>query len=187
MDSRTVSLARESYAPLAARAAELADRFFENLFIRQAAVRPFFAADVSEQKRQLPSTLQTLLDSAQKLESIAPALAELGKKYAAAGAQPVHYSAVSRTLIDTMREMSGLTWEARYTRAWTGIFAAVSKAMIKAATAKAPVQARPAARSAKPQPAAATKPTTKHAPSKACDPPYTVGKDGVKKPKLECL
>lgn len=24
-------------------------------------------------------------------------------------------------------------------------------------------------------------------PSKACDPPYTVGKDGVKKPKLECL
>jgi serine/threonine protein kinase len=32
-----------------------------------------------------------------------------------------------------------------------------------------------------------TKPATKHAPSKACDPPYTVGKDGVKKPKLECL
>jgi serine/threonine-protein kinase len=32
-----------------------------------------------------------------------------------------------------------------------------------------------------------TKPTVKHPPSKACDPPYTVGKDGVKKPKLECL
>ncbi len=31
------------------------------------------------------------------------------------------------------------------------------------------------------------KPTTKKPLSKACDPPYTVGKDGVKKPKLECL
>jgi hemoglobin-like flavoprotein len=167
VDSRTVSLARESYAPLAVRATELADRFFENLFSRQAAVRPFFPADVSEQKRQLSSTLQTLLDSAQKLETIAPALAELGKKYAAAGAQPVHYSAVSRTLIDTMREMSGLTWEARYTRAWTGIFAAVSKAMIKAATAKAPVQAKPPARTTKPQPTAANKPTTKPAGGKS--------------------
>ena len=166
MDSRTVSLARDSYAPLAARAAELADRFFENLFARQAAVRPFFPADVSEQKRQVPATLTKILDSAQKLETIAPALAELGKKYASAGAQPVHYSAVSRTLIDTMREMSGLSWEARYTRAWTGIFAAVSKTMIKGATAKAPVVAKPAARAAKPQPTA-TKPTTKPAGGKS--------------------
>ena len=159
MDSRTVSLARESYAPLASRATELADQFFENLFSRQAAVRPFFGADVSEQKRQLPSVLKAVLDSAQKLETITPALAELGKKYAAAGAQAVHYSAVSRTLIDTMREMSGFNWQARYTRAWTGIFAAVSKVMVKSATAKAPVVTKPAA-SARPQ-TTGTKPTTK--------------------------
>ena len=45
-----------------------------------------------------------------------------------------------------------------------------------------------------PSPAPSAKPTHKppaprpaKPPSKACDPPYTVGKDGVKKPKLECL
>ena len=145
MDSRTVSIARESYAPLASRGAELADRFFENLFARQAAVRPFFPADVSDQKRQLAGTLNAILESAQKLETVTPKLVELGKKYAAQGAQPVHYSAVSRVLIDTMREMWGLGWQARYTRAWTGIFGALAKVMVKGATAKAAVATKPAA------------------------------------------
>ena len=159
MDSRTVSLARESYAPLASRGAELADRFFENLFARQAAVRPFFPADVSEQKRQLAGTLNAILESAQKLETVTPALVELGKEYAAQGAQPVHYSSVSRTLVDTMREMSGSAWQARYTRAWTGIFGALSKVMVKGATAKAAV-AKPATKpqAAKPTSAPTTKP-----------------------------
>jgi hemoglobin-like flavoprotein len=155
---------------LAARATELADRFFENLFSRQAAVRPFFPADVSEQKRQLAGTLNAILESAQKLETVTPALVELGKKYAAQGAQAVHYSAVSRTLVDTMREMSGFGWQARYTRAWTGIFGALSKVMVKGATAKAAVvtKAAPAAKaqSTKPQ-TTGTKPTTKPAGGKS--------------------
>lgn len=59
--------------------------------------------------------------------------------------------------------------------------------------APSPVAAPPPApspspsHSTKPAPKPTTKPPQKHAPSKACDPPYTVGKDGVKKPKLECL
>jgi hypothetical protein len=50
-----------------------------------------------------------------------------------------------------------------------------------------PTPSQPAKPPATPTTKPTAKPTTKHAPSKACDPPYTVGKDGVKKPKLECL
>ena len=136
MDSRTINLARESFSPLAGRAAELADRFFANLFARQPAVRPLFPADVADLKKQIPSAVKSLLANAEKLETIESTLRELGKTYAKTGALEVHYATVSRTFVDTMREMSGAAWQARYTRAWNGIFAAVTKTMLRAAAGK---------------------------------------------------
>jgi hemoglobin-like flavoprotein len=154
---------------LASRSAELADRFFENLFTRQAAVRSLFPADVTEQKRQLPSAIQTLIENAQNPDKLEATLRELGKRYAAQGALPTHYATVARTFVDTVREMSGLEWQARYTRAWTSMFDAVSKTMVRGATGKG-------------TPVAKTVATTRSTPVTGAKPQATAKPETSKKP-----
>jgi hemoglobin-like flavoprotein len=153
----------------------LAERFFQNLFTRQPAVRPLFPADVSEQKRQLPSAIETLIDNAQDSQKLEATLRELGKRYAAAGALPTHYATVARTFVDTVREMSGLAWQARYTRAWTSMFDAVSKTMVRGATGKA----TPVARTS---PASTATPTTRPAPASSAKPQAAARPETTKKP-----
>jgi len=82
VDSRTIALIKESFTPIAGRTLELADRFFNNLFTRQTSVRGFFPADVTEQKRQLPGVIQTILENGDKLENLEPQLREVGREYA---------------------------------------------------------------------------------------------------------
>ena len=169
MDSRTIALIKESFTPIAGRTLELADRFFNNLFTRQTSVRGFFPADVTEQKRQLPSVIQSILNNGDKLENLEPKLREVGREYAQQGVLPTHYGAVARTFVDTVREMSGIGWQARYTRAWTSLFDALTKAIVQASVVK-PERVAPAPRPVRPatpttaRPAATKKPATTRKP-----------------------
>src|SRR5688500_18643088 len=164
VDSRTIALVKESFTPIAGRTLELADRFFNNLFTRQTSVRGFFPADVTQQKQQLPSVIQTILENGDKLENLEPQLREVGREYVQQGVLPTHYGAVARTFVDTVREMSGIGWQARYTRAWTSLFDSLTKAIVMASVVKPERVAAPrpirTATPATPRPAATRKPAT---------------------------
>jgi hypothetical protein len=115
-----------------------------------------------------------------------PTLRDLGKRWAAQGALPTHYATVARTFVDTVREMWGIGWQARYTRAWKSLFDAVAKTMVRGATAKAPAPAANVARPvlpAKPYPAPAVKPAAaKPAVAKPAATKPAVAKPAVAKP-----
>jgi hemoglobin-like flavoprotein len=167
VDSRTIALVKESYTHIGGRTIELADRFFNNLFTRQTSVRGFFPPDVTEQKQQLPSVVQTILDNGDRLETLEPRLRTIGRRYAEQGVLPTHYSAVARTFVDTVREMSGIGWQARYTRAWTSLLDALTNAIITASIVKPERVAAPRPqRTAATTPAAAKPASTKPAPAK---------------------
>jgi hemoglobin-like flavoprotein len=128
-----------SFDHVAARGDSLMDVFYERLFTAAPAARPLFSGtDLKRQKGMLLAALVLLRRSLRDLESVTPALRQLGARHVRYGALPEHYPVVGEVLISSMAEVAGDAWRPEYERAWTHAFAVVSTAMLEgAATAVA--------------------------------------------------
>ena len=123
-----------SFDHIAARGDELVDVFYGRLFEAAPAVRPLFAGtDLKRQKGMLLAALVLLRRSLRDLDSVTPALRDLGARHVRYGAQPEHYPVVGEVLIASMAEIAGGAWTLEYELAWTEAFAVVAGAMLDGA------------------------------------------------------
>jgi hemoglobin-like flavoprotein len=125
-----------SFDHIAPRGDELMDVFYARLFAVAPSVKPLFAGtDLKRQKAMLLAALVLLRRSLRDLESVTPALRELGARHVRYGAQTQHYPVVGEVLIASMAEVAGEAWTLEYERAWTEAFTIVAGAMIEGAEA----------------------------------------------------
>ena len=125
-----------SFDHIAPRGDELMDVFYTRLFAVAPSVKPLFAGtDLKRQKAMLLAALVLLRRSLRDLESVTPALRELGARHVRYGAQTQHYPVVGEVLIASMAEVAGEAWTLEYERAWTEAFTIVAGAMIEGAEA----------------------------------------------------
>jgi hemoglobin-like flavoprotein len=125
-----------SFDLIAPRGDELMDVFYGRLFAVAPSVKPLFAGtDLKRQKAMLLAALVLLRRSLRDLESVTPALRELGARHVRYGAQPQHYPVVGEVLIASMAEVAGDAWTPEYERAWTEAFTIVAGAMLEGAGA----------------------------------------------------
>lgn len=125
-----------SFDHIAPRGDELMDVFYGRLFAVAPSVKPLFAGtDLKRQKAMLLAALVLLRRSLRDLESVTPALRELGARHVRYGAQPQHYPVVGEVLIASMAEVAGDAWTPEYERAWTEAFTIVAGAMLEGADA----------------------------------------------------
>jgi hemoglobin-like flavoprotein len=125
-----------SFDHIAPRGDELMDVFYGRLFAVAPSVKPLFAGtDLKRQKAMLLAALVLLRRSLRDLESVTPALRELGARHVRYGAQPQHYPVVGEVLIASMAEVAGEAWTPEYERAWTEAFTIVAGAMLEGAEA----------------------------------------------------
>ena len=123
-----------SFDLVAPRGDELMDVFYARLFEAAPAVRPLFAStDLRKQKIMLLRVLVLLPQSLRDLDTIVPALRDLGARHVRYGAQPEHYPVVGAVLIASMAEVAGDAWRPEYERAWTAAFDVVAGAMLDGA------------------------------------------------------
>lgn len=123
-----------SFDHIAARGDELMDVFYGRLFEAAPAVRPLFAGtDLRRQKGMLLAALVLLRRSLRDLDSVTPALRDLGARHVRYGAQPEHYPVVGEVLITSMAQVAGEAWTLEYELAWTEAFAVVAGAMLDGA------------------------------------------------------
>ncbi len=123
-----------SFDLVAPRGEELMDVFYARLFEAAPEVKPLFAATAMQrQKTHLLATLGLLRRSLRNLDSIVPALRDLGARHVAYGARPEHYPLVGATLIASMAEIAGEHWKPEYERAWNQAFAIVAGVMLEGA------------------------------------------------------
>ena len=112
------------------------DVFYGRLFAVAPSVKPLFAGtDLKRQKAMLLAALVLLRRSLRDLESVTPALRELGARHVRYGAQPQHYPVVGEVLIASMAEVAGDAWTPEYGQAWTEAFTIVAGAMLEGAEA----------------------------------------------------
>ena len=125
-----------SFDLIAPRGDELVDIFYTRLFAAAPSVKPLFAGtDLARQKQMLLAALVLLRKSLRQLETIVPALRELGARHVAYGAVPAHYPVVGAVLIASMAELAGPAWTPDYERAWSAAFGVVAGAMLEGAAA----------------------------------------------------
>jgi serine/threonine protein kinase/class 3 adenylate cyclase/hemoglobin-like flavoprotein len=126
-------LVQTSFELVAARKEEAAALFYLKLFELAPEVRPLFAkTDMRVQGEMLMNMLATAVRGLDRLDELKPALADLGRRHAAYGAQIPHYAVVEACLLHTVETMAGNGFNLDVKLAWTAIYNFVAETMIEA-------------------------------------------------------
>ena len=128
-----VDLLESSFALLAPRAEELAERFYVRLFDIAPAVRSLFPDEMAGQKRALIGALGMIVGSLRAPERLGPYLEGLGARHIGYGAVAAHYEVVGAVLLETMADLAGDAWTNELNEAWFNAYGAVSGLMQAAA------------------------------------------------------
>ena len=123
-------LLESSFALLAPRAEELAERFYERLFAVAPELRLLFPEDMERQQRAVVGALVMIMKSLRSPSQLCLYLEGLGRRHVDYGADRGHYPVVGSVLLEAMAEMAGETWTPDIEAAWADAYAAVSSLML---------------------------------------------------------
>lgn len=133
MDQKKVELVQSSFqkvAPIADKAAEI---FYAKLFELDPSLKPLFKGDMKDQGKKLMTMIGTAVNGLSNLESIVPAVQNLGKGHAAYGVQDKHYDTVGAALLDTLSVGLGDDFTPDTKDAWTEAYTILATTMKDAA------------------------------------------------------
>jgi len=137
MTPEDIKLVKDSWAkvvPISETAAEL---FYGKLFELDPSVRSMFKGDMKEQGRKLMAILNTAVNALDKLETIVPAVQEMGKRHVAYGVKDEHYDIVGEALIWTLGAGLKDDFTEDTKTAWVGVYTIVADTMKAAAAEEA--------------------------------------------------
>lgn len=120
----------ESVKPISEQAAEL---FYGRLFELDPSLKPLFKGDMKEQGRKLMSTITLAVSSLNNLESILPAVQNLGRKHSQEyGVPDSSYATVGEALLWTLGQGLGDAFTADVEKAWELTYTTLANAMLDA-------------------------------------------------------
>lgn len=133
MTPQQVQLIQSSWqkvVPIKDKAAEL---FYGKLFELDPTLRPLFKGDIAEQGRKLMAMINTVVVNLDKLDTLVPAVQDLGKRHAGYGVQASHYGTVATALLWTLGAGLGDAFTDPVREAWTEAYGVLAGVMTEAA------------------------------------------------------
>lgn len=119
--------------PISDKAAEL---FYGKLFELDPSVKPLFKGDMKEQGQKLMKMINTVVNGIDRLDTIVPAVQQLGVRHVAYGVKDDHYDTVGAALIWTLGAGLGDDFTEPTKEAWVTAYGILADTM-KAAAADA--------------------------------------------------
>jgi hemoglobin-like flavoprotein len=116
--------------PIADTAAQL---FYDRLFEVAPSVRVMFKGDMKEQGRKLMMMLSVAVNGLDHLDTIVPAIQDLGRRHVTYGASKGHYAVVGETLLWTLEKGLGDAFTPEVKEAWTAVYTLVADTATSAA------------------------------------------------------
>ena len=116
--------------PIADTAAEL---FYGRLFSLDPALKPLFKGDMKAQGRKLMTMISTAVNGLTRLETIVPAVQDLGRRHARYGVRDPHYDTVAAALVWTLGQGLGEQFTPEVRDAWVAAYGVLAKTMKDAA------------------------------------------------------
>lgn len=121
----------EKVKPISEQAAEL---FYGRLFELDPSLQPLFkSGDMKEQGKKLMATLNLAVMSLTKLETILPAVQDLGRRHVQYGVPDESYQTVGEALLWTLDKGLGEAFTDDVKEAWTQTYVTISNVMLDAA------------------------------------------------------
>ena len=120
--------------PIADTAAEL---FYGRLFGLDPALKPLFKGDMAAQGRKLMAMISTAVNGLTRLDSIVPAVQDLGRRHVNYGVKDQHYDTVAAALVWTLGQGLGEQFTPELKDAWVAAYGVLAKTMKDAAATAA--------------------------------------------------
>lgn len=130
---RLVQSSFTKVVPIADKAAEI---FYTKLFEMDPSLKPLFKGDMKEQGAKLMSMIGTAVNGLDNLDSIVPAVQNLGKGHVSYGVKDSHYDTVGGALLYTLEAGLGDDFTADVKDAWTEVYTLLATTMKDAANEK---------------------------------------------------
>jgi len=124
----------EKVLPISETAAEL---FYGKLFELDESLKPLFKGDMKEQGAKLMKMINTVVNSIDKLDTIVPAVQELGVRHINYGVKDEHYDTVAAALLWTLGQGLGEDYTDDVNEAWTAAYVILATTMKDAAAKSA--------------------------------------------------
>lgn len=133
MTPEQISMVQDSFKKVVPIADTAADLFYDRLFDIAPEVRPLFPDDMKDQKKKLIAMLATAITNLHQVETILPAVENLGKRHVAYGVTAKHYEPVGAALLWTLEQGLGPDFTPPLKAAWTEAYMTLAGAMQGAA------------------------------------------------------
>jgi hemoglobin-like flavoprotein len=133
MTPESQRLVRDSFAKVAPIAAAAASMFYARLFVLDPSLRRLFRGDMAEQGRKLMTMIGTAVANLHRLDSIVPAVRDLGRRHGGYGVQPAHYQTVAAALLWTLEQGLGDEFTPATRDAWVECYTVLATTMQEAA------------------------------------------------------
>lgn len=133
MTPEEIKLVKDSWVkvlPITETAAEL---FYGKLFELDPSLKPMFKGDMKEQGRKLMAILNTAVNALDKLDTIVPAVQEMGRRHVDYGVKDEHYDTVGEALVWTLGAGLKDDFTEDTKAAWIGVYTLVATTMKEAA------------------------------------------------------
>ena len=130
-----IALVQESWQhvlPIRGTAAEL---FYTRLFSLDPALRPLFPDDMTEQRQKLMAMISTAVSGLDRVDTLVPAVQDLGRRHAAYGVKNEYYATVGAALLWTLEKGLEDAFTPDVKDAWTAAYTLLSSTMKDAAGA----------------------------------------------------
>lgn len=134
-------LVQESFAKVAPIADQAAALFYQNLFAMDPSLKMLFKGDMQEQGKKLMKMIGVAVAGLDRLDSIVPAVQDLGRRHVTYGVKPEHYDAVGAALIQALGQGLGEAFTPQVKVAWITVYGVLAGAMKSAAYGGQPVAA----------------------------------------------
>ena len=133
MTPEKIELVKSSWAKVAPISEQAAELFYGKLFELNPEFKSLFKSDMKEQGRKLMAMLNTAVNSLDKLETIVPAVQDMGRRHVTYGVKEEDYDTVGEALLWTLEQGLGEGFSAEVKQAWTDTYTLVATTMKSAA------------------------------------------------------
>lgn len=133
MTPNQIDLVQGSWRQVLPVAESAALMFYDRAFFLDPSLRTLFRGDMIEQRRKVMAMITFAVNGLTRLEQLAPAVQDLGRRHAAYGVRPEHYYTVGAALLWTLQQGLGDSFTPAVREAWTAAYVVLANTMRGAA------------------------------------------------------
>jgi hemoglobin-like flavoprotein len=134
MTPRQIELVQRSWAKVVPIQDQAARIFYTRLFDADPGLQRLFKVDMAEQGKKLMMMITVAVNGLSRLETIVPAVQDLGRRHRDYGVKDADYDTVGVALLATLRQGLGAAFTDEVAAAWAATYGLLAGTMRAAAS-----------------------------------------------------